>query len=81
MLWNFRDSRIPAVGECAAVCRLSASPSAAHGFRALAARLALWRERGRSRRALAALDETRLRDIGLTTLDVRRETAKPFWRA
>jgi uncharacterized protein YjiS (DUF1127 family) len=37
-------------------------------------------ERGRQRRALAMLDDGRLRDIGLTNADVRSECAKPIWR-
>lgn len=37
-------------------------------------------ERSRQRRALAELSDARLRDLGLTRHDVRREVAKPFWR-
>lgn len=40
-----------------------------------------WRERARSRRALAAMDERMRRDIGISRFDVLRETSKPFWRA
>ena len=41
--------------------------------------LAVWAERSRQRRALAALDERALKDIGLSRIDALRESAKPFW--
>jgi uncharacterized protein YjiS (DUF1127 family) len=47
-----------------------------HGPAALVAR---WLHRGRSRRALASLDDHLLRDIGLTATEARRESEKPFW--
>jgi uncharacterized protein YjiS (DUF1127 family) len=37
-------------------------------------------ERYRQNRALAALDDHLLKDIGLTRADVTRETAKSIWR-
>ena len=40
----------------------------------------LWSQRIRQRRALSVLDDTMLRDIGLTRSDVEREIGKPFWR-
>ena len=49
-------------------------------FRDVAAMARAWRERSRSRHALATLDDCHLRDIGLTRADVRHESAKPFWR-
>ena len=39
-----------------------------------------WRERMRSRRQLAMLDDRLLRDIGITRLQARSEAEKPFWR-
>jgi uncharacterized protein YjiS (DUF1127 family) len=39
-----------------------------------------WRTRIRERRALAAMDERLLRDIGISRLDAARECAKPFWQ-
>ena len=39
-----------------------------------------WSQRSRQRRTLASLNDTALRDIGLTRDDVRREVAKPFWQ-
>jgi len=41
---------------------------------------ARWIERARQRKALAALDDHQLRDIGITRLDAARECGKPFWR-
>jgi uncharacterized protein YjiS (DUF1127 family) len=40
-----------------------------------------WRRRSRDRRALAAMSERSLRDIGLTRYDATYEASKPFWRA
>jgi uncharacterized protein YjiS (DUF1127 family) len=39
-----------------------------------------WLERARGRRALLALDDWVLKDIGLTRADVMHETDKPFWQ-
>ncbi|MEX0697733.1 MAG: DUF1127 domain-containing protein [Rhodospirillaceae bacterium] len=39
-----------------------------------------WLELSRQRRALQALDERGLKDIGLTRADVEGEVSKPFWR-
>ena len=36
-------------------------------------------QRVRERRALAALDDRMLRDIGISRADAERETSKPFW--
>ncbi|MCB1398207.1 MAG: DUF1127 domain-containing protein [Rhodobacter sp.] len=64
------------------------SASRAPGFRALSLfsvrPVALLREAvalSRQRRQLAALDATRLDDLGLTAQDARREAARPFWDA
>jgi len=42
--------------------------------------VALWLERGRSRRVLATLDDHQLRDIGISRADAQLESEKPFWR-
>lgn len=39
-----------------------------------------WAERARQRRALQALDEWVLKDIGLSRADVMHEYDKPFWQ-
>lgn len=39
-----------------------------------------WLDRARERRALGALDDRLLADIGRSRADVEAETGKPFWR-
>ena len=39
-----------------------------------------WRERAEQRRRLMQLPDDRLRDIGVSRLEVVREAQKPFWR-
>jgi uncharacterized protein YjiS (DUF1127 family) len=41
----------------------------------------VWHARSHSRWRLARLEDCRLDDLGLTRAAVRREVAKPFWRA
>ncbi len=43
--------------------------------------IGLLRRRAAERRALLAMSERDLRDIGITRLDAQREAAKPLWRA
>jgi uncharacterized protein YjiS (DUF1127 family) len=43
-------------------------------------RMKLWCERARERRVLSEMDDTLLRDIGLTRGDARDEAQQPFWR-
>lgn len=42
--------------------------------------ITVWHDRARQRRALAKLDADRLRDIGITHTQARREADKPFWK-
>ena len=42
--------------------------------------LATWQERRRQRRALEALPDHLLRDIGVSRADAGNEADKPFWR-
>jgi uncharacterized protein YjiS (DUF1127 family) len=52
-------------------------------LRALLARAVLtllrWHEVARQRRALAAMDDHMLKDIGISRVDACREAARPFW--
>ena len=43
--------------------------------------LAVWEMRARTRGDLKRLDVAQHADLGLTATDIRREVAKPFWRA
>ncbi len=38
-----------------------------------------WHERSRQRRALGALTDAQLKDIGLSRAEASRESGKPFW--
>ncbi len=46
----------------------------------LRSQLRSWRERRRSRAALASFNDRMLRDIGITRADADYEMNKPFWR-
>jgi uncharacterized protein YjiS (DUF1127 family) len=48
-------------------------------FSAFASWLLACAERSAQRRALAELDDDRLRDIGLTRAEAQIEAARPFW--
>ena len=43
-------------------------------------RVLSWSARARQRRALMALDDWMLKDIGLSRTDIEHEAMKPFWR-
>ncbi|MHC8318800.1 DUF1127 domain-containing protein [Pseudomonas sp. LB3P31] len=43
------------------------------------AQIGRWRQLHRERAEIASLSDDRLRDIGLSRCDVRRESARPFW--
>lgn len=53
--------------------------STAWPLRILAA-LLLWKQRARTRRQLALLDDRQLSDIGISTAERTEEVSKPFWR-
>ena len=40
----------------------------------------LWRQRARTRRQLAALDDHQLSDSGISRSERMAEVSKPFWR-
>lgn len=76
------SSPIESLSHAAASFRLS--PTTAPDFRGLMTRLvdatAVWAERQRQRRLLAALDDRMLADIGLDRAAVSCEEAKLFGR-
>ncbi len=41
----------------------------------------LWQTRAAQRAHLAALDDHRLKDLGISRAEALREAGKPFWRA
>ena len=43
--------------------------------------LLVWQRRYSERQAMAAFEDHRLLDIGMSREDLAREIAKPFWRA
>ncbi len=57
-----------------------ASPAAAGWAARVVDTLIGWRERARSRRRLALLDEHLIRDIGVDRAAISGEIDKPFWR-
>lgn len=58
----------------------SAAISATDVLERAAGTLLTWLQRDRDRRALLALDDRLLQDIGVSRYDVDREVGKPFWR-
>jgi uncharacterized protein YjiS (DUF1127 family) len=70
----------PAALEGAAAGRAArALPRLRAGLSSLVLRLLRWQELARERRALAAMDDHMLKDIGLSRADARREAGRPFW--
>jgi uncharacterized protein YjiS (DUF1127 family) len=73
-----RPGRGFAADERAVPDRLQAGSSARSG--AAVATVSAWHERARQRRALMALSDPMLRDIGISRAKAQRESARPFWR-
>ena len=57
-----------------------ARPSRKPALHRLLLQLEEWAERRRQRRALLALNDHALKDIGLSYADAWQEGGKPFWR-
>lgn len=55
-------------------------PVAARVALTFAAVVTTWDQRARTRRALSKLDETQLKDIGVTLMDARTEVEKKMWQ-
>jgi uncharacterized protein YjiS (DUF1127 family) len=88
---NNSFSRMQKMGTNKNCYHLSLSGEVVHGGRQLAqsaARVLLkavcllqfWSERAGQRRRLAALDGRMLKDIGISSTDAARESAKWFWQ-
>lgn len=61
--------------------RTEPAPLTVDVLRYAGARVYLWWQRARQRRALARLEPAQLDDIGVSAAQARRESSKPFWRA
>jgi uncharacterized protein YjiS (DUF1127 family) len=60
--------------------RLASRPSGARRLAAIGlARLLHWHELARQRRALLALSDHMLKDIGISRAEAEREASRPFW--
>ena len=59
--------------------RLFIRPMSRIGARSMAFLLEVW-ALDRERRALQAMDDAALKDMGLSRADIEGELAKPFWR-
>lgn len=59
---------------------VQANPGLGERVVSLFDRLAIWNERRRQRRALEALPDHLLSDIGISRADADYEAEKPFWR-
>lgn len=57
------------------------TPTGNRRFTRIRSAFSAWLGRARDRRALAALDERALKDIGLTHYDISAEVARWRWRA
>ena len=77
MTRSFTNTRFSLDAAFGALGALGASLSVS----ALLAKAEAWSALTRQRRALADLDEARLRDIGVTAGQAAREAARPFWDA
>jgi len=61
-------------------CLPSCKRSVINPFERLLKIVKLWIMRSHERKQLAKLDESFLKDIGISHVDAKREIAKPFWR-
>jgi uncharacterized protein YjiS (DUF1127 family) len=60
--------------------RIRVVPSSTSMLAGLLRRVAIWWRTKRDRRALAAMSDVMLRDVGLTRADIDRELVQPFWQ-
>jgi len=59
----------------------AAEPCAARVSPSVVSTLALWRQRSRSRRQLALLNDRALADVGISRAEQWQEIHKRFWQA
>lgn len=59
---------------------LPSFPSPVQALVRLADMVASWERRARERKTLAEMSEHMLKDLGISRVDARRESDKPFWR-
>ena len=77
---------LAAAGPAATLQRTSAlsptgsRPAVQHALVRAVATVSAWHERARQRRALVALSDQMLCDIGISRAQAQRESARPFWR-
>ena len=62
------------------VLRLASAPSIDSHFESAKEILSYWLERSRTRRRLAALEDHRLEDIGISREQAAAESSKYFWQ-
>ena len=67
-------------GLRAATRFLPSLPSPVEALVRLAGMVATWERRAQERRSLAEMSQHMLKDLGISRLDARRASAKPFWR-
>jgi drug/metabolite transporter (DMT)-like permease/uncharacterized protein YjiS (DUF1127 family) len=71
---------VPALARAPAARETMRSPNSNVVRRIFRTVFRIWPDRSRQRRALRALDDRQLRDIGITRFDAVNESRKPFWR-
>jgi uncharacterized protein YjiS (DUF1127 family) len=57
----------------------TATGSHPSAWRLIGLRLSRWYQLGQQRRALAALSDNALKDLGLSRADIHEESERPFW--
>ena len=60
---------------------LPSLPSPAGVLARLVGTVVAWEHRARERRTLAEMPDRLLKDLGISRVDARRESEKPFWRS
>lgn len=83
---SLAPATLAAAGPAAALQRPSArspigfSSAVEHALLRAVETVSAWHERAHQRRALMALSDQMLRDIGISRAEAERESTKPFWR-